>query len=144
MGDPASASNADDMEMIDAYLRHLRKKKRCSPDTIALRRKTLFLLQRALPMGVAETSQAELEDWLDSYASAPNTQATYWVGIHGFYQWAANPRDPWINEDPTADMEPARFLPGEARPAAEEDLAHVIEHGREPYRTWVIIAAYQG
>lgn len=142
MGVAAESSHDDDMEMIDSYLEYLAKRK-CSADTIKLRRKILSVLHRSLMLGVGYTSRIELETWLHGHKS-PNTLATYWVALKSFYGWASDPRDPWITEDPTVDMIPVQFMPGEARPAKEEHLAVILDRAVEPFRTWVIIAAYQG
>lgn len=150
MGVAAESSHDDDMEMIDAYLEHLAhphprsgRRRRCSHETIKLRRKILYALHRSLPLGVGYTTRIELERWLYAHKS-PNTLATYWVALKSFYGWASDPHDPWITEDPTIDMTPMQFMPGQARPAKEEHLAVVLDRAAEPFRTWVVIAAYQG
>lgn len=142
MGIYAPPSNDDDVDMIDAYLDRLNDERR-SPDTIKLRRKILTKLHGDLPHGIAYACRDELEAWLRGCVS-PNTLATYWVGMRSFYRWAADPRDPWLVEDPTADMTPCTFPKGHARPGSEQQLEIILTRGAEPYRLWALIAAYQG
>lgn len=142
MGGHAPTSNDDDVDMIDAYLDRLNDERR-SPDTIKLRRKILTKLHGDLPHGIAYACRDELEAWLRGCES-PNTQATYWVAMHAAYQFWADPRDPWLVEDPTVGMTPYRFPKGRARPGSEQKLEIILTRGADPYRLWAIIAAYQG
>lgn len=152
MGKPTTTRSDDCMDMIDAYVEHIR---RTSPSgskaTPMRRREVLTLLDRELPRGLDRTCTEELEDWLHAGCNhrtgAPwsqNTKATYCAAIKSAYAFWADPADPWIDEDPAADLTPVRGVKGVARPGSEEQLTHILTHGAEPYRTWTLIAAYQG
>lgn len=152
MTTPRPSADDDDMDMIDAYLEHMRRASRSDSEaTIAGRRFVLTLLNRELPHGIARTCQADLEDWLhnghDHRTGKPwsrNTKASYWSAIRSFYRWATNPKDAWINEDPTLDMTPVHFVRGTANDATDDQLWQILDRARQPYRRWALIAAYQG
>lgn len=142
MGAPVLSSHDDDVELIQAYLQRLADERR-SPRTIDLRRKILTRLHRELPYGVAYACRDELEEWLRGCTSQ-NTLATYWVAMRAAYKFWTDPRDPWLDDDPTRDMAPQTFARGVARPGSEQQLATILARGQDPYRLWALIAAYQG
>lgn len=143
------------MDMIGAYLEHLRRNLSHSGSdaTVGRRRDILRLLDRQLPFGLAETTQAELEDWLHGSTYIRNgaevpwsndTKATYWRAIHSAFKFWADPRDPWLDSDPTLDMTPVKSKQGTARDITDDELWHILKHARNPVLLWVTIAAYQG
>lgn len=138
------------MDMIDAYIAHLEETSESrSEATPEDRRKILRKLDRDLPFGIDRTSTDELREWLEAPNArtgeprAVGTKATYLKCLRSAFGFWANPADPWISEDPTIGIPSYRPPKGRARPGTEEQLAHIIEHGKEPYRLWTIIAAYQ-
>lgn len=149
----AASSDGDSMEMIDAYLKHLARNS-FTEATIDGRREILNRLNRALPYGIDHTCQDELEAWLHDEAWeaehpgekrwTQNTKATYWTAISSFYTWAADPRDRWLDDNPTAYMTPVRTVRGVARPVEDEQLWRILDEARQPYRLWATLAAYQG
>lgn len=132
-----------EMELIDAYLEHLRRLNRTEA-TQRARHEVLYRLNRELPYGVGQTSHAELTAWLYRPEWSANTRATYYAALKSFYGWASNPKDPWIDGDPTADLEPCRRTRGLARPVTDQQLSRIFAESAEPFRTWALIAAYQG
>lgn len=151
--EPDAEPRSDDhMDMIEAYIEHVRRTSRSGSDaTVQRRREVITLLNRELPRGVGDTSQEELEDWLhdslNHFTGKPlsqNTKSTYWNAIRGAYKFWADPKDPWIDVDPTADMDPIHGLRGSARDITDEQLWDLLARAREPYRLWALIAAYQG
>jgi integrase/recombinase XerC len=148
MADVIDPSQSDDVDMIDSYCEYLRRASR-TPVTIARRREVLTQLDRDLrrvhPLhGIGETNQDELEAWLFNEEWAANTRATYFSALRSAYRFWADPRDPWVDEDPTANMSPVPGVAGVARPVSEEQLAEILTRAQEPYRRWILIAAYQG
>lgn len=131
------------MELIDEYLEHLRRAGKAQ-STIDGRREILGRLDRDMDFGVGQVSTQELATWLYRDEWERNTRYTYWSCLHDFYGWAADPRDPWISDDPTAAMEPVTPVRGVARPCRDEHLAVILTRAREPYRTWATMVAYQG
>lgn len=132
-----------DMEMIDAYLEHLR---RASFSEISRRKRGEILraLQRDLPFGIAHTSRDELETWLHRDGWSANTKGTYLAAMKSAYAFWANPEDPWIDADPTVGMAPVPRPAGVARPVLDEQLWEVLQRARQPYRLWATLGAYQG
>lgn len=137
-------------DMILAYVQKLKYDKR-SERTIQSRRDALTLLNRELPHGLGKTSQAELEDWLhngvDHRTGKPwsdNTKSSYWSAIRGAYAFWADPRDPWISDDPTRYMTPVKGVKGVANPVEDDELWTILARAAQPFRRWAIIAAYQG
>lgn len=136
-------ADAQTMEIIDAYLEHLRRAGR-SEQTMDGRRRTLLRLHADLPYGLGQVSHAELAAWLYRPHLSQNAKATYYRALRSFYSWAADPEDPWISTDPTVRLEPVRTAEGMAHPCTDEQLARILADAAEPFRTWAILAAYQG
>jgi integrase/recombinase XerC len=132
-----------EMEIIDAYIEHLRRAGRTQA-TLEGRYEILHRLNRELPSGIGQTNTEELSRWLYRDEWSTNTRATYWRAIRSFYTFAANVEDPWIDRDPTERMEPVQTVRGVPRPVTDEQLARILTESPEPIRTWALLAAYQG
>jgi integrase/recombinase XerC len=141
------------MDMIGAYLQYLERES-CSEVTLKRRREVITQLNHQLRFGVGRTSQRELEAWLHDpkpgKAGEPpapwsqNTKATYFSALRSAYAFWADPKDPWVSEDPTVDMAPVTFLKGVARPVEDAELWAILDRAAQPYRLWALIAAYMG
>jgi integrase/recombinase XerC len=131
------------MDMIGAYLQHLERTS-ASDVTLKRRREVITQLNHQLKFGVGRTCQSELEAWLHNPAWSQNTKATYFSALRSAYAFWANPKDPWISEDPTLDMEAVTFLKGIARPVEDAELWAILDRAAQPYRLWALIAAYMG
>lgn len=141
-----SAAPRDDalgMDMIDAYIEYLRQTGDSPEETAKSRRGILERLNRDMPYGVGQVSRPELSAWLYRDEWSQNTRATYWRCLHGFYVWAADPKDPWITSDPTADMSPVDTAKAIPRAATDEQVEIILTRAAEPFRLWAEIAAYQ-
>lgn len=136
-------AQAAEMKLIDAYLEHLRRAGRTEA-TISGRGEILYRLNRQLPYGAGVTSSKELAAWLYRDELSENSKATYYRALRSFYGWASNPRDPWLSNDPTVDLEPCVGTKGVARPVTDEQLGRILTEAIEPFRTWALLAAYQG
>lgn len=132
-----------DMEMLDEYLEHLRRAGKAQ-STIDGRREILGRVDRDLPFGLGQTRTDELADWLYREGWKQNTKFTYYQALKDFYGWASDARDPWITGNPVADLEPVSSIKGIARPCTDDQLRDILARAAEPYRTWAVIAAYQG
>lgn len=146
--------NDRDVDMIDGYLEYLRLKE-FSQVSIDRRREVLAQLNRQLPNGLGRTCRAELEHWLHDGKTrrkdgtetpwSRNTRASYFSAIKSAYGFWCDPEDPWLaGPNPTIGMTQPAFVKGVARPVKDEQLWDILERAREPFRTWVLIAAYQG
>jgi integrase/recombinase XerC len=131
------------MEMIDEYLEHLRRAGK-TDDTIRGNRDILGRLDRDLPYGIGQTTREEISTWLYRDDLSQNTKCTYYNTIKRFYEWATNPKDPWLSGNPAADLEPVKWPKGIARPVTDGQLRRILTEAAEPYRLWALIAAYQG
>lgn len=131
------------MEIIDAYLEHLRQRQR-TEKTIQGRRQVLYRLNRELKFGIGQVRRNELAAWLYRDTWSQNTKSTYYAALKSFYGWAADPRDPWINGDPTEGMPPVNSAVSVARACTDEDVRQILARVPEPFRTWAILGAYQG
>lgn len=132
-----------EMEIIDAYIEHLRRSG-CTHATLEGRYEILHRLNRELPYGIGQTNTEELSRWLYRDEWSTNTKATYWRAIHGFYGFAAGVEDPWIDKDPTRGMPVVQTVRGVPRPVTDEQLRRILTEAAEPVRTWALLAAYQG
>lgn len=133
----------EDMDLIAAYLEHLRRAGR-TDDTLRGRREILNRLNVALPYGVGHTSTSELAAWLYKDELSRNAKYTYYQCLRSFYRWATDPREQQISFDPTDDLEPVTQVKGVPRPVTDEQLHKILTEAVEPFRTWATIAAYQG
>lgn len=131
------------MEAIDAYLAHLHDMNR-TEQTIRKRREILYRLDRELERGIGKVEEKELKAWLYRDEWSQNTKATYFRCLKSFYEWAADPEDPWINGNPMAGLTRVRTAASIARAATDAQVADVLARAQEPFRTWALIAAYQG
>lgn len=141
-------ADPDVMDLIGDYLEHLRQSGRTA-ETIRGRREILYRLDRDLPFGAGRTTEDELRTWLyqrhlpkNRRRWSKNTIAAYRSTLGDFYGWAV--RELAISHDPTQDLPPAQWVKGVARPVTDEQLARILAEAAEPYRTWAVIAAYQG
>lgn len=132
-----------DMEIIDAYIEHLRRAGR-SLDTMKGRRGILHHLNRDLPFGIGVVLPEDLADWLYRDDWSQNTKATYYRALKSFYGWASDPADRWINRNPMDGLERVHTAKGVARPCTDEQLRAILARAAEPFRLWALIAAYQG
>lgn len=143
---PIRTNEADPrgMQLIDEYIQHLERSSD-STQTPHDRRGILERMNRELPFGVGQVSAEDLATWLYRREWSTNTKATYYRCIKSFYAWATDPDDPWISgRNPAAKLEPVTTAKSVARACTDDQLAEVLAKAREPFRTWAIIAAYQG
>lgn len=118
-----------------------------SPRTIDSRKRWLYRLHGGLPHGLMYVSSDELAAAMHAFATAGEwgrqSLATYSRHTRGFYRWAIQvgrlaPPDP-------SDALPRPSVPRTVpRPATDEELAAALERARDPYRLWVLLAAYAG
>jgi integrase/recombinase XerC len=143
--------DGDCMDMIDAYIEHLREtSKSRSDETPRSRRIILMRLQRELEFGLDRTDTQELREWLErpnprtDRLLSISSRATYLECLRSAYAFWANPADPWIDGDPTVGIPLYERPKGRARPGSEDQLTDILARGDEPYALWTAIAAYQG
>lgn len=131
------------MQVIEAYLEWLRRQQ-CTDKTIQERRLLLYRINRELDYGIGQVTHDELARWLYRPGWSQNTRATYYRGLKSFYGWASDPADPWISGDPMAGQPRVTAAESIARACTDEQLRDILARAPEPYRTWAILAAYQG
>lgn len=137
-----SGTVAEMTQLIDAYLRHA-KAKGHSKQTLRDRGKLLHRLDRVLPMGLCQATVEELEDFLAGPDDGwkPETRATYFSTITGFFRWACNPDNPHLDFDPSSSLSRPPVPPGVPHPATEEQLQRALTLPA-PWNTAVALAAY--
>lgn len=134
-----------DEELVDAYIEHLRITGDSPDQTMRDRRAILLRLHRELPFGLGQVTPKELADWLYRDELSQNSKATYYRCLKSFYGFAFDPADPWLGGDnPMAGLPPVRTADSVPRACTDEQLAEILTRAAEPYRTWAILAAYQG
>jgi integrase/recombinase XerC len=143
MSRPAAVIHGQSMEIIEAYLDSLRQQRR-SPYTMRSRRSILRRLDADLPNGLTDTTTGELTGWLDRDDLAHNSVVTYTSAVRDFYDWACRPKDPWLDFNPTLDIDPLKFIPGVARPCTDDELATILGSPVPEIRRWAILGSYQG
>lgn len=135
-------------DLVDDYARHLRSAGK-SRRTIAARTQLLERLDRDLPLGLELATVEELEHWLvgpdhSDLEWSANTRASYWQHMTQFYRWAADPKRPRLDFDPSAALPRPRRPKGVPHPFRDEDLAFLLVVAREPFLTFIKLAAFQG
>lgn len=131
------------MEMIEAYLEHLREAG--SPKaTTSGRRRILYKLNRDLEYGVGEVSTDELKAWLHRDGLSLNSKGTYYRCLNSFYLWASDPEDPWLTDNPMYRVPAIATPKGYARACTDEQAEVILTRSADPYRLCANLAAYQG
>jgi integrase len=130
-------------DLFVAHLRYLRHRG-YSPDTVADRGKLLNRLERILPMGLERATVEELQDFQATPGFSLQTQATYYHHITGFFGWACHPSRVHLSYDPSAGLVRPKVPKGLPHPVSDAELVHALTNLREPWRTYVKLAAYEG
>lgn len=144
MGAPRQPADPQAMEIIDAYIEHLRQAQ-CTDQTMDYRRELLCRLDRELPFGIGQVYKTDLAKWLYRDEWSQNTKATYFRTIKSFYDWATDPAEPWLSgANPAAGLDRVRTADSVARAATDEQVREIMLRAAEPFRTWAMLAAYQG
>lgn len=131
------------MDLIDAYIAHI-KAAGLSPRTARDRRRCLIALDRQLPLGLAQATIEELEEWLARDDWSAQTRSTYYGHIRGFFLWATDPRRARLDYDPSASLRRPRAPRGVPRPAADATVARLLHYADAPWLWLVPLAAYAG
>lgn len=131
-------------DLIDAHLRHIRAAGLVEATTVESRNYLLRRLDRTLPMGLDQATTEELEDFLASPTLQAQSRRTYYNHIVQYFRWATDPRRPQLDYDPSAGMRRPRAARGVPKPVTNEQLALALAELEEPWRTYVVLAAYAG
>lgn len=121
-----------------------------SRNTVEDRGKLLRRLDVDLPLGLAEATTEEIADWMAQVGSdrdpwSQKTLATYYDGIRGFFVYHCDPGKPvGLDWDPSAGLTRPRAPRGVPRPVTDDQLAEALGRAAEPWRTYVLLAAYGG
>lgn len=140
---PAPARTMQDMDLIDAHLKHLRAAG-FSPRTVGERDAVLRRINRELPMGLVQATVEELEDWLAREGWAAETRKTYYTHVAGFFTWATDPNRPRLDWNPVLSLIRPKAPPGVPRPVSDAELGTAMKQTSDPYRRLVVLAAYAG
>jgi len=128
-------------DLIESYLAYLRQAS-SSPRTIEDRRRILTILDREMPYGLDSATAEELIGWLWRDGLSLSTRETYYGAMNGFFTWAH--RKAILDWNPCDEIDrpkPGNRLP---RPLTDDELRRVLAEAADPYRTWMLIAAYTG
>jgi integrase len=130
-------------DLIRAHLRHM-EAAGLARNTIDDRGELLHRLNGLLPMGLDESTTEELEDYLATPGFKSQTRATYYTHIVGYFRWATDPSRVHLDYDPSACLVRPRVAKGVPKPVTDEQLQLALGRLEEPWRTYVLLAAYQG
>lgn len=146
MHELTTGANAQEMRIIECYLEWLRQRQ-CTEKTIQGRRETLYRLNRDMKYGIGQVRREELAAWLYRDDWSQNTKATRYAALKSFYGWAADDEQDggaWLNADPTEGMPAVNSAESVARACTDEQVRDILARVPEPFRTWALLAAYQG
>lgn len=132
-------------DLIAAYVDWMKILKR-SPRTYNARNKTLRMMDRQLPYGLERATSEELKAWIFQPRFSKHTLSTYFGTASAFYVWATAPLTRHLDFNPMEPLEPWRPSQprGIPRPVSDSQLQRILTHAAEPYRTWSLLAAYEG
>ena len=134
-------------ELIAGYLAHLREQS-SSQNTIDDRRLTLTVMDRDLPYGIEAASIDELKTWLwrehtiHGKPLSMGSRETYYSAMTGFYRWAHAVGA--FDFDPTEYITRPKVEQRLPNPVSDDELIEALQRAREPYLTWVKLAAWSG
>lgn len=130
-------------DLIEPHLRHIRAEG-LAERTIADRRTVLRRADQDLPMGLNQATVEELADWLAKFR-CNQTKATYYGHLKGYYDWACEEcRDEGLSWNPMSSLTRPRVPRTAPRPVTDLELAELLEVARDPFRRWIVLAAYAG
>lgn len=130
-------------DLIEPHLRHIRAEG-LSERTIQDRRIVLHRADRDLPYGLNQTTVEELADWLAQFRTN-QTKATYYGHLKAYYDWASDERrDEGLSWNPISSLARPRVRPAAPRPVTDTELAELLHEATDPFRRWIILAAYAG
>lgn len=133
------------MDLVDAYLENLRRTGDSPDQTICDRRAILERLDRDMKYGLGQVTPDELAAWLYRSDLSQNSKATYYRCLKSFYGFAFNPADPWLDgANPMATLPAVRTADSVPRAATDEQVREILTRAAEPWRTFAVLAAYQG
>jgi integrase/recombinase XerC len=95
-------------------------------------------------MGLESALKNELAEWLARPNWSAQTRATYLGHIKSFFAWATEGDRPLLDYNPALNLKRPRVPRRLPRPvnAAQFDL--IFTNAAEPYRTWLLLAAFAG
>lgn len=134
-------------DSIDAYLRHITARGFARDTTVKYCGITLRQLDRELPMGIERATVEELEDWLANPDFTVQSQSTYFTRITGYFRWITGPSAParlQLDYDPSAGLRRPKVPAGVPHPVTNAELVHALAELKDPWRTFVLLAAYEG
>jgi integrase/recombinase XerC len=130
-------------DLIDAHVRHFRAAG-LAATTLRGREELLRRIDKDLLLGLEQATVEELADWLARPGWSAQTRATYYTHVVGFFRWATNPHSPQLDFDPSAGLTRPKVPRGVPRPVADDELATALDRAENPWRTYILLAAYAG
>lgn len=135
---------ADDRDLLDAYSRW-QEGRSFSPHTIKRRRVSLGLLAASVyPLGLADVTHGDIEDWLRSKRAA-RTRHAYRSDAASFYTWAC--RRKLVAVNPVELVDPVKVPKSLPRPIDPAQVAVIIgtaEAREADVALMVALGAYAG
>lgn len=131
------------VDLIAEFTTHLRMLDR-TPATIKTYGETLRQMDKELPYGLVEASDDELKDWIFNPDWARATRALRRAAAVAFFRWATDPDHPRIDYSPAEKLPKVVVRPSRRRAPATEDVADILRRAGNPYRDWMVPAAYAG
>ena len=129
--------------LLRQYLEWLRVCGR-SPRTIVARKEILSRIDHDLEQGLERATTDELTAWIFRDDWSAQTRQTYYGAARSFFVWACDPYDPKLDHDPSALLPRAVAPRGLPRPVSDDQLADLLQRAVDPYRRYVVLAAYAG
>jgi integrase/recombinase XerC len=130
-------------DLISIYLAHLLSLGRTDA-TLSTYAEMLRRLDRDLPYGVASTTTAELRDWVFAPGLARGTLALRRTIVAGFFTWATDPDDPYLDFNPAQRLPKVTVHARARRAPSDADLADLLGRSSGQHRLLFTLAAFAG
>lgn len=126
---------------IDAHLKQCEQRGFSRETTIPARRDVLERVHRAYG-DLHEVTTRQLETWLGTPGWSPQTRATYYTHLRGYYRWAR--RNGLLLVDPTELLDRPKVPHQDPRGTSTAAFRYVLRNAVEPYLSAAVLAGYAG
>jgi integrase len=134
-------------DLLTAHERYCRAAS-LADNTITDRMRILRRINEDLPLGLEQATTEELAHWLsggdEGVRWSPQTKATYYGHLTGFYRWACDPRNPILDYDPSLALARPHVKKRAPRPVSDTEAGYVLNHTVGFWRLASHLAAYAG
>lgn len=128
-------------EHLAAHIRHLQAAAR-SPATISARVDVILRARWEVGVPLATATTQQLATWLARPGWSRSTRSIYRYHVRAYLSWMYEAG--LCDRDPSHGLAQVRLPKRLPKPITDETLAEILAKAKEPFRTYILIAAYGG